>query len=161
MSMDEKNRGACEVFEVRLEDYLSGEGAGADLLAHVERCVDCRAALESARLASELLREGIEPAALPHPAFVTRVMAEIRAERAAKGGASDLWGALEELARRLALTAALALVVLGVYAGMVSVPQEQVSNPPTEATAKYPSLVGQTTSSDEVLQAFADMNHGR
>jgi negative regulator of sigma E activity len=161
MSMDKKNPGACEAYEARLEDYLSGESAGADLLAHVKRCVECRAALESGRVASELLREGMEPAAMPHPAFATRVMAQIRAEESAKGGASDLWGALEVLARRLALTAALALVALGVYAGMVSVPQDQSSNPPTEATAKYPSLVGQTSSSDEVLQAFADVNHGR
>jgi hypothetical protein len=161
MSKDEKNRAACEAYEARLEDYLSGVDESADLLTHLERCVDCRAAVDSARLASEMLREGMEPTAMPHPAFFTRVLAQIRAEEFAKGGASDLWGALEVLARRLALTAALALILLGVYAGAVSVPQDQANNTPTEANAKYPSLVGQTVSSDEVLQAFADINHGR
>lgn len=159
---DEAKRAACEALEARLEDHLAGNDSGADLVAHLGRCVACRDALESARLAGELLREGIAPAAAPHPVFASRVVAHIRAREAESPGANDLWGALEVLARRLALGAAMALVLLGVYVGVVGVPQEAGNGQAqAEANANFPSLVGQQNNSDEILQAFADMNHGR
>jgi predicted anti-sigma-YlaC factor YlaD len=161
MKEDELKRVACEAFEARLEDFLAGGEAGADLEAHLQRCGACREALENARLAGELLREGLRPAVLPHPAFASRVMAQIRAAEAEAAQGSDLWGALEVLARRLALTAAMALVLLGVYVGVFEAPQEQSNLVPTEANAKYPSVVSPLNSSDEILQAFVDNGHGR
>lgn len=161
MKNRELKRVACEAYEARLEDYLAGRDAGADLVAHVERCVACREALENARLAGQLLREGFEPQAAPHPAFATRVLAHIRAQEEEAARTSDLWGALEVLARRLALTASMALLLLALYVGVYGGPQEQSNTAPAEASANYPSLVGQPNSSDEILQAFADMNHGR
>ena len=157
---NKKTNGAgCEAYEARFEDFLEGADAGGELRAHLERCAGCREGLEAARFSRELLRESMAPALGPGGAFATRVMAQIRSqERETRRG--DLWGALEVLASRLALTAAMALVLLGVYAGVSGMPRDDAAAS-TEASLQYPSVVSQPSNSDEVLQAFVGGSHAR
>lgn len=159
----EKQRGtACERYEAALEEYLEGAMPSAELRVHLERCTGCRAAVESARLAGELLREAMEPAAAPQGAFVTRVMAHIRAAETEKAGASDLWGVLEVLARRMALTAAMALVLIALYVGFFEPQRDLAANSSqTEVSDSFPALTGQPATANDQFLAQAEVGRGR
>ena len=111
---------ACREYEARLEDALTSGAevspADAELAAHLAKCAGCRGAFQAAQEAQALLRSGFEPTAEPHPALVKRVMAEIREREAEeRQEAAEFWAPIEQLARRLAWVATLALLVLGAY----------------------------------------------
>lgn len=115
----------CREYEGRLallEDYANGDlaqTARAGLAAHLETCAACRQAVSDARLASALLAETLEPAAVPTGFFRTRMDALLRAEEERQRESLEFWPALERLASRLAMGSAVALVTLGAFlAGM-------------------------------------------
>ena len=158
---DQNNPIACEEYAARLEDLLeSGEAQpAAELAAHLGRCAACREAFEVARLSQALLRGGLEPAPQPGGAFATRVIARIREE---EGSGQQFWRPLERLASRLALAAAMALLVLTVYLFEFAPPRNRgpvVTQ--AEATEGFPQPAEQPTSKDEILLTLAESNHGR
>lgn len=109
---------ACEQYRDRLhelEDWLSGtleRPAREQVDRHLVECAACREELELARECATLLRNSLEPAAEPSGAFWFKVQAGIR--RA--GSVNDFWASLEWVARRLAWSAGLAVLLLGAYA---------------------------------------------
>ena len=85
---------ACRAFEVRLEDYLESLDAAPDarpdaaLAAHLASCTSCRDALELARLAGPLVRQGarrVPESLAADPYFAVRVAARIREQSGPTG----------------------------------------------------------------------------
>lgn len=155
---------ACSQYEVRLEDLLdAGEefAADAELSAHLEGCAGCREMLEAARLARGLLRDGLEPAPGPGGAFITRVLAGIRAEENRR---QQFWRPLEALASRLALTAAALLLVLSAYVweyGPSSTRRQPVSSNQSQVSDGFPEPASQPADKDEILLTLAESRRGR
>lgn len=154
---------ACNQYEARLEDFLSGVKAAAadeELAAHVERCAGCRESLAAARLARDLLRAGLEPAPEPSGAFATRVIASIRAEQ---GRRQQFWQPLEVLASRLALTAAAVLLVLTVYLFEFTPPRDRqpMSSNQSQVGEGFLEPARQPTDKDEILLTLAENGHER
>jgi len=149
---------ACARYEALLEDYLQGALGGTaaeEAEAHLERCVACREALEAARLGSELVRESRAPAAEPGGAFATRVLARIRE---AEGQQAQFWRPLEVLASRVAVTAAVLLLVLGAYLVEFR-PARAPQSVQTAISENFPELGGQPPQ-DEILPALAGNGNG-
>ena len=162
MADNERNRNACAAYEVRLESHLDGTenpAAAREVMAHLEHCAACREALEDARLARELLREGREPTAEPSGAFATRVLATIRVELDTR---QQFWRPLEALASRLALVAAMALLVLAGYVFEFH-PARNVArvSSQTEVSEGLPEPANQPASQDEVLMTLSGSSNGR
>jgi anti-sigma factor RsiW len=107
----------CRDYERRLaelEDYVNGEAADPRAIeGHLAACAACREAVDAARLAGALLRESLEPSPEASAAFWTRLGARLREEEATSDTAGDFWRAMEAFARRLAVSAAAAVLVLG------------------------------------------------
>lgn len=156
-----RDRTACTGYELRLENYLDGvedPAATAELTAHLERCSGCREALEAARLACQLLREGLGPAKDPGAAFTTRVMASIRADESRR---QQFWRPLEVLASRLALSAAAALLVLTVYLYEFGPASNRVQiSSQSQVSEGLPEPAGQPADQDEVLLSLAGNGYG-
>ncbi len=160
----EGGRTACKEYEAMLEDLLEGgaDSAAPELAAHLERCGGCRQALEAARFGQELLREAMEPAEAPGAAFATRVVANIRFEEAKRLSAGVFWRPLERLASRLALSAAAALLVLGIYLYEYAPPRHlDWVAAQTEVTEVFPEPASQPANQDDVLLSLAERGHGR
>lgn len=152
----------CRKFEARFEDYLGG-AQDPELREHLTGCESCRAALEDAGLAGNLLREAWEPASEPSLAFLTNVMARIRQEEARAKSPAAFWAPLEFLASRLSLTAAVVLLALSVYM-MEFAPRRMVFPNPvrTELSANdFPQPPGDPVSNEEILQSLSERNYGR
>jgi len=148
---------ACARYEALLEDYLQGALSGTaakEVEAHLERCVACREALEAARLGSQLVRESIAPAAEPGGAFATRVLARIRE---AEGQQVQFWRPLEVLASRMAVTAAVLLLVLSAY--LFEFRPRTTQSAQTAISESFPELGGQPPQ-DEILPALAGNGNG-
>ena len=162
MTEESRHSAACVAYELRLEDYLEGKldaVSAAEVEEHLERCGGCREALVAARLARSLLAEHFAPAAAPAGAFATRVMAGIRAEEDRRW---QFWRPLEVLASRLALTAAVVLLILTVFVlefGSTGRPSAVSSQ--ARATEGWPEPAAQPANPDEVLLALAENGHGR
>jgi len=163
---EQKKMAGCEKFEAALEDYASGELPRHDaerLTAHLEICLECREALEDARLSGRLVAVFSE-AADPGPGFTRRVMAQIDAAERWVREQKSFWRPIEAWSWRLALSASLALALLFTYglrnntpAGVpepsgVLVPQSDAFAGPISA----PPSTG-----DEVLMAIAEKHHER
>lgn len=152
----------CQKFEARFEDYLGG-AQDSELREHLNGCESCRAALEDADLAGNLLREAWEPASEPSLAFLTNVMARIRHEEARAKSPAAFWAPLEFLASRLSLTAAVVLLALSVYM-MEFAPRRIVfpNSVRTELSANdFPQPPGDPVSNEEILQSLSERNYGR
>lgn len=162
----EKQIGACSEYEARLEEALESGRASSlegELAAHVANCAGCREALRAGQEGQALLRNWLEPAAEAHPALLTRVMAEIRErELAARQRTSEFWGPIEQLARRLAWAATLALVVLGSYElGLQSGRKEpEMSSISSEPRELFPDPNRLPMDRDEVVERLAGSNNG-
>ncbi len=121
--MSEKNGPeACSEFEPLLEDLLDGEQDAAEaqrLQAHLAGCAGCSSALRSARQASQLLREFIEPAPLPTTGFAQRTMNAIHAEEESAAVETSFWRPMQTFAWRLAMSASFGLALLIGYAQVV------------------------------------------
>lgn len=152
----------CRTFEPRFEDYLGG-AADSELDQHLSRCEKCRAALKDLRLAGDLLREGLDPANQPNPAFLTNVVTRIKQEKARRESLAAFWAPLEFLASRLSFSAAMLLLVLSAY--MVGFGPRHSAPAPTMRTelraSDFPQPPGEPMSNEEVLQSLAERNNGR
>src|SRR5579864_7596774 len=154
---EQKKMAGCEKFEAALEDYASGELPRHDaerLTAHLEICLECREALEDARLSGRLVAVFSE-AADPGPGFTRRVMAQIHvAERWVREQRS-FWRPIEAWSWRLALSASLALALLFAYGLRSNTPAAMSEVPATlapQADDAYTVPVSASpSSSDEVL----------
>ena len=172
---EERQHGACKEFEAWLEDALTrglelraeadrqDSVSGSELAAHLAKCAGCSQALRAAQEAQALLRGGLEPTAEPHPALVTRVMARIREREAEEGlEASEFWGPIEQLARRLAWVATLALLVLGAYAlGVLSGTSRTEMTSTNELREIFPDPNRLPMDQDEVVERLAGNTNGR
>lgn len=148
---------ACSAYENRLdelEDYLDGslrEDARAELERHLAGCAACREVLEEGRASGVLLREGLEPAPEATGAFWFRVLAGIRNG----AGREDFWTSLEWLARRVAWSAGVAvLLLLGGVAAEENV-RLRVLTRPAEAREIFPEPTQQPENNEEVLLTLA------
>jgi len=155
---------ACPKYEALLEDYLTGDLAGAQaetLAVHLQRCAGCREAFEQAADATRLLRVA-EPTPDPGLAFAHLVMARIRAEETGEE-AKSLWQPLVSVAWKFAATAALGLALLITYDAVGNGgagPTAYVSRQ-TETRDLFSS--GPATpprSADDVLMLVAESSHG-
>lgn len=152
-------RFGCPDYQASLEDILRDGDAriepGSPLERHLQGCADCRQALQDALLASKLMRHARYPEIASSPAFVTRVMASIR--EAAQAAPSAIWRPLELLASRMALVAAVLLLMLSVYLREFTPARGTVAvNAPTEIGAGMPEPQAQPADADEVLMSLAD-----
>jgi hypothetical protein len=77
-----KDRHVRSILESAPFEHLSA-GESEIVRAHAASCVECARALEAARLASSLVRERAASQFEPSPFFQTRVLAALRARRAA------------------------------------------------------------------------------
>lgn len=150
---------ACKEYEGRLnllEDY-AGDPVASGLSAaereqvrvHLEACAACREEVEAVRAAGELLRAAFTPVGEPGATFWFRVRAGIRTA-ADQGVRGDFWGSLEWLARRLAWTVALALLLLAGYATLT----HQTVDAQGEVREIFPELT-QPSNQEEVLLTLA------
>jgi hypothetical protein len=109
--------------------------------------------LSDALTASKLMVYA-RPLSEPSPAFVTRVMASVREVSQA---APTIWRPLELLASRVALVAAVLLLVLSVYLREFAPARDTAAlNAGTEIGAGLPEPPAQPADADEVLMTLAD-----
>ena len=152
-------RFGCPEYHADLEDVLrEGEACvepGSRLEIHLRNCANCREALNDAVRTSKLMRHARYPESAVSPAFVTRVMATIR--EATQTVPATIWRPLELLASRMALMAAIVLLVLSVYLRELA-PARGVAavNAPAEVGAVLPEPPAQPANADEVLISIAD-----
>ncbi len=150
---------ACKEYEERLnllEDYVGGpEASGLSAVereqvrAHLTVCAACREEVEAARAGGELFRATFSPTGEPSGAFWFRVRAGIRTtvDQRARG---DFWNSLELLARRLAWTVALVVMLLAGYATLT----HKVVDAQGEVREIFPELA-QPSNQEEVLLTLA------
>jgi hypothetical protein len=152
----------CGKFEGRLDDYLDG-AADTELQLHLDRCADCRTALEDMRLAGNLLRQTWDPTSEPRPAFLTGVMARIREQKAREASPVAFWAPLEFLASRISLSAAVLLLALSAYVMEYQSRRDTATlSHRTELSASdLPQPPGDPVSNEEVLLSLAERNNGR
>jgi anti-sigma factor RsiW len=158
---------ACGEFEAQLEDLLEGRAEGSDALSesnHLQECPACRQAFESASKISTFLRNALEPAKEPDPGFARRTIAAIRAEERALEEEKSFWRPLEVLAWRVALSAALAVALLVVYARSAPVvysPQAQVMARETSEPELFNDPGRTPITGDDVFMLTTDTSHGK
>ena len=144
--------------ETLTADTLNTE-AHARLRAHLRECVLCREAVETAALASRLVREEQRPVRVSE-AFVTRVMAAIREQQVLLTGPAAIWRPLEFLASRVALIASVVLLGLTLYLAEFAPARNvaSVSGPP-EIGAGLPDRPAFPANDDDVLMSLAEMTN--
>jgi len=152
-------RFGCPEYHASLEDLLrEGEPClepNSPLGRHVEGCANCNQALNDALLASKLMRHARYPEHASSPALLTRVMASIR--EATQEAPSAIWRPLELLASRMALVAAVLLLVLSVYLREFAPARGTAAiNASTEIGPIMPEPPAQPADADEVLMSLAD-----
>ncbi|MGO9640124.1 MAG: hypothetical protein ACLP1Y_02305 [Candidatus Acidiferrales bacterium] len=148
---------ACRGHEDRLESALEGY-ADAEFAAHLEKCAGCRAALDRARQAGELLLETQERTPDPGNWFATRVMARIREEERRRV-TSLLWGPIESLASRLAMGVGMVLILLCAYVYESSPRQVPAANGQAEVASEFPQQPSHPADKDEVLASLSGVNY--
>ncbi len=114
-----------------LEDFLKGCG-GAEFLAHMEACPECRAEVDRMAGQAAMVRllqaeEELDPA----PGFYARVVARVEAQNR-----SSFWSPLLEpmFGRRLMYASLTMVVLLGTYLFSTEV---RDAVPPTTAAERY------------------------
>ncbi len=153
----------CTAFEAPLEDFLDG---GLSLQEawrveqHLSVCGECRAALEMARQSGAVLRTVLAPAADPGAGFTQRVMTALGRQWEPSETPLLAWKPFEVLARKLALAAAFALVLLVAYgAGRESVSPAPLPAPLLQASRPsedlLPGASAAVAGNDAVLLAIA------
>ena len=162
------NENSCEQFEARLEDAAErGQpiALSEDLSAHVSSCAHCREALEAVTVSQSLLRSALEPTAAPGPFFAKRVIAVIRAEEARQAAQGSIfWSPLRHLAARMALTAAVIVMALTIYAyssGTASFGLSTAQNETSYELVPHQQLDPQPQSKDEVLMSLVERTNAR
>lgn len=154
----------CERHEALLEDFLTGELTAADAqptIEHLQKCSNCRSALDQAVMGARLLRSA-EPSADPGPGFARIVMARIRTAESEKvAGRANFWQPFVSLGWRFAATATLAVAGLVSYnAGWGHRAQPNVVEVrPTQGTDIFSEPARVPANGDEVLMMVADNGH--
>jgi hypothetical protein len=152
-------RFGCPEYQASIEEAV-GEGQASvapssALDRHLQGCADCRRALSDALLASKLMRHASYPENASSPAFVARVMASIR--EATQAAPSAIWRPLELLASRMALVAAMVLLLLSLYLREFAPARGAVPvNAQAEIGAGLPEPPDQPADADEVLISLSD-----
>ena len=161
---------ACLRCEAALEDYLAGDldaSSAKKVEEHLEKCMDCRGALNDAEASMRLFRAAgplLDRAPDPGPEFSRLVMARIRVEterRVAEG--TSFWQPFVSMAWRFAATAMVVLAILLSYAVRGhNQPSQQVASvgqaPLTDVFSPDPTRA--PTTQDEVLIMVAESDHG-
>jgi negative regulator of sigma E activity len=162
------NENSCEKFEARLEDAAErGQqiALSDDLSAHVANCAHCRESLEAVAVSQSLLRSALEPTVAPGPFFTKRVMAVIRAEEARQAAQGSIfWSPLRQLAARVAMTAAVIVMALTVYAFSSRTAFSGVSSAQSDTAYElvpHQQLDPQPQSKDEVLMSLVERTNAR
>jgi hypothetical protein len=153
----------CPSYRARLEESLTARAANADgeLNAHVRECARCREALDTALLASQLLRDAQQSVLDPPEAFVTRVMASIREQESRLAGPGAIWRPLELLASRVALVAAAVLLGLSLHLTAFAPARSTTATARhTEVGAGLPERPALPANEDEVLMSLAETSDG-
>ena len=154
----------CPEYGAKLEENLKPNGLNTDAVldAHLRECAQCREAMETALLASQLVRDAQRPVkAAGSEAFVTRVMAAIRERELSLAGPGAIWRPLELLASRVALGAAVVLLGLSFYIAKFAPAGDLATlNGQVEIGAGLPERPVLPATEDEVLLSLADMNNG-
>src|ERR1700722_10575210 len=166
--MTMNNENSCEKFEARMEDAAErGQQIALtnDLSAHLSSCAHCRESLEAVALSQSLLRSGLEPTVAPGPFFTKRVMAVIRAEEARQlAQGSIFWSPLRDLAARMAMTAAVIVMALTIYAyssGAVFSGGAAAQNETSYELVPHQQLDPQPQSKDDVLLSLVERSNAR
>jgi len=153
----------CRDYRDVLRDKLTAESAdpalNPELAAHLGGCSACRDAVETAALASQLVREAQRPTRTSE-AFVTRVMAAIREQQGLVTGPAAIWRPLEFLASRAALIASVLLLGLTFYlAEFAPERSANVVSGQTEIGAGLPERPAYPANDDDVLITLAEMGN--
>lgn len=162
----EAGHAECERHEPLLEDFLSGELSAADAqpsIEHLEKCSNCRGALDQAVMGARLLRAA-EASADPGPGFARMVMARIRTSESEKAAVrANFWQPFVSLGWRFAATATLAVVGLVSYnVGWGHRVQPNVAvERPTQGTDIFSEPARVPANGDEVLMMVADNGHAK
>jgi hypothetical protein len=172
----------CPEYSARLEERLestresvpdSAPSLPADvkLDAHLLECARCRAALDDAGFAGQLIHDASASEAPSVDTnldmFARRVMAAIRDESWRRNAIGGIWRPLELLASRFALAAAVVLLALSVYLAEFAPPfhmpstsaqteASQADGTEAEIGAGLPEPPAQPSSQDEVLTSLAE-----
>jgi hypothetical protein len=159
-----KQATGCAEYGARLEATLLASGAtaelGSALGAHVRECEACSEAVETAALASQLVRDA-QPELHYSDAFVTRVMASIREQEARLAAPGAFWRPLELLASRFALVAALVLLGLSFYLAEFTPTRNTLpTTGTTEIGAGLPEPPVPPANDDEILMSLVERNDG-
>jgi anti-sigma factor RsiW len=145
-----------------LEDYIQGAltaAAAADVRQHVEACAACRATVDDAMRAGNLLRVAA-PAAAPGEFFWTRLGARIREQETALAAGGEFWGSLERFSWRFSFGAAMmATLLLGIVIGTkYPVVSGQAGS---ESREIFPEPAAQPADQNEVLLELASARNVR
>ncbi len=140
----------CPPVREGLESYLAGK-PDANLLRHLDECVDCRELTRQLQEQSVVIRslrvEEVDPA----PGFYARVMERIEAQR----GSNSIWSVFLEplFGRNLMFASAVLTVLLGVF--LFTSPKEE-----EEFTASIPEqiLVEEGPPAVQMVDHEADRN---
>jgi predicted anti-sigma-YlaC factor YlaD len=164
-----RNKGACRAFEAPLEEYLEaldvvpGARPSADLAAHLAGCAVCREALDAAREAGALVREGAIPvpgSLAEDPYFAVRVGARIREHL---GHSGEFWPQLESISLRMMAYALSLAVLLGALSasGVTRTAPQSTRLRPADPRAISPESNPAPVNPDEVVVALLSSERGR
>ena len=167
MLMKIRKRSACRKHIARLEALLDARTsfrdsentalpADTDFANHLAQCAGCRAALEAAELAGNLLREA-RPAELgPGDFFAARVVTHIRAEQETRRAGANFWKPIEVLARKLVWASAFVLLVFSTFVYEMKPAHRTIQSPQDTAADRFPEGAPQSADEDDVLVSLAE-----
>ncbi|MBI4903805.1 MAG: hypothetical protein HY820_09225 [Acidobacteria bacterium] len=140
----------CPPVREGLESYLAGK-PDANLLRHLDGCIDCREQTQKLREQSLVIRSLRVEEVEPSPGFYARVMERIEAQR----GANTIWAVFLQplFGRNLMFASAVLTVLLGVF--LFTSPREE-----EEFTASIPEqiLVEEGPPAVQMVDLEADRN---
>lgn len=163
---DNYAKGACPEFEARLEDLLGGQLEGAEKALtsqHLLECAACRGAFDSVSRMSDFLKYSLAEDVIANTGFAHRTMAAIRVEEDKLAEENTFWRPMQIMAWRLALSAALALVLLFAYARFAPLPVPSTARivAQTSDPELIPDPAGRPLNGDEVLLMGAEFSYGK
>jgi anti-sigma factor RsiW len=159
----------CKGFEAMLEDFLDGALSLQDAWRteqHLSICQDCRGELAMVRQSGVVLRTLIAPAPDPGEVFTQRVMIALRRQWSPGDTPLLSWKPFEVLARRLALAASFAFMLLIAYgvgrSSVTSSVQTVTAVQDSRAVEELvPGAAATVTGSDAVILSIAENDRGK
>ncbi|HEX8336997.1 MAG TPA: hypothetical protein VF621_09715 [Pyrinomonadaceae bacterium] len=128
----------------------------ASVRAHVEGCEECRRAFEAAHVSALMLRARAAEAVEPPPFFQTRVLAALRARRAAEEGwtFARLWKSAGLLVSSLAATTAALAVFTFVAPAEQTAAQEIAAGTYTVESVIFDEAAEEQMTDDQVFTSL-------